>query len=58
MHFLLAAACLALDEGAVGKTVDLDTKKCFYSQCKLRVRLEGIFLCVSKYFNAGLFCTH
>lgn len=45
-HFLLAAACLALDKVAVGKVVDLDTEKCFYSQCKVRVRVKGIFLCV------------
>lgn len=44
MRFLLAATCLALDKVVVGKIVGLDTKKYFYSQCKLRVR--GIFFYV------------
>lgn len=44
MHFLLATACLALDKVVVGKIVGLDTKKYFYSQCKLKVRVKGIFL--------------
>lgn len=32
------------DKEEVGEIVDSDTKKCFHSQCKLRVEGKDIFL--------------
>lgn len=53
--FLLTASCLALHSGPVGRTVDLDPKKCFFIQCKVRVK-KSIFMCAGEYFSNKQFC--
>lgn len=37
-------SCCLFDKVELGKILGLDTKKCFNSQCKLRVESKDVFL--------------